>query len=254
VYGLVGGGALAEFVVVHARAVAAVPESLTWPEAAAVPEAFLTAYDALLKQGHLETGQTVLIHGATGGIGTAAVQIARASGAITIGTSRSDTHHDALAGLGLDHLITTTDGADFAPEVHRLTDGAGVHLILDVLGAGAWDANLASLRTDGRIVLIGLLTGAKAEVDLGQLLAKRARIAATTLRSRSRDAKFELTRILDQHIGPLIRMSRLRPVLDSVYPLDSIRDALLHLKERPHLGKIVIDLDNPRKPTPMVNN
>jgi putative PIG3 family NAD(P)H quinone oxidoreductase len=242
VYGLVGGGALAERVVVHGRELAAVPDGLSWAEAAAVPEAFLTSYDALITQGGLQTGQTVLIHGASGGIGTAAIQVARAAGAITIGTSRSDAARHALTGLGLDHLITT-DGADFAPEAQRLAGGSGIDLIFDVLGARAWGGNVESVRPGGRIVLIGLLTGARTEVALGALLAKRVTLVATTMRSRPLEAKIALATVLAERIGPLLRHHRVRPVLDATYPLNEVRKALDHLNARPHLGKIIVTLE-----------
>ena len=181
VFGLVGGGGLAEYVVTHERLLAPIPENLDNEQAAAVPEVFITAHDALETQGRVRPGERVLIHAVGGGVGSAAVQIAHAMGCVVFGTSRTAEKLERCRELGLDIGINTSD-TDFADVIARETAGRGVHVVIDPIGASAWGSNLKSLTTQGRLVLVGMLGGAKVEADLGTILSRRLTVVGTTLR------------------------------------------------------------------------
>ncbi|HET6342453.1 MAG TPA: NAD(P)H-quinone oxidoreductase, partial [Gemmatimonadota bacterium] len=188
VMGLVGGGGYAEYVVVHEREAIRLPEPLSWEEAAAIPEVFVTAHDALFTRGRLSLGEWVLIHAVGSGVGTAALQLARAAGAKTLGTSRTEWKLDRARELGLE-LAIQAGAEDFADAVLDATGGRGADLILDLVGGGYLPRNLASLATLGRIVVVGLTAGAFAEIDLGVVLRKRITMVGTSLRSRPLEEK-----------------------------------------------------------------
>lgn len=239
VFGIVAGGAQTEYLITHPRMLAKIPESLDFESAAAVPEVFITARDALIERGGLEPGGRVLVHAAGSGVGTAAVQIARAMGCFVLGTSRTPEKLERARELGLDAAIHSPDGK-FADEVKRLTDGRGVDVILDVLGGKAFAENVASLSNRGTLVFVGLLTGSKAEVDLGAVLAKRLTMVGTVLRARPLEEKIDATRAFADQVVPWLRRGTVKPIVDSTFALEDVRDAYERLGSNEGFGKVVL--------------
>ncbi len=251
VYGIVSGGAYAEAVVVHARTLAPIPsvsgKPLGFVEAAAIPEAFLTAYDAMIVQCGLAAGETVVVHAVGSGVGTAAVQIARAIGARPIGTARSQEKLERARGLGLHAgiaLEVNPDGSPrFAARVREATDGRGADVVLELVGGAYVPESLASLAERGRVVLVGLMAGARADVDLGLVLRRRLRVFGTVLRSRPLEEKILAGRILARNISPLVGEGKLVPVVDRVLPLDRALEAQDLMASNANFGKIVLQVD-----------
>jgi putative PIG3 family NAD(P)H quinone oxidoreductase len=239
VFGIVGGGGQAEFVLTHERMAVPIPADLDFVEAAAIPEAFITAHDALIAQGHLDPGGCVLIHAVGSGVGTAAVQVAHAMGCLTLGTSRTAAKLERARGFGLDHAIDTTT-EDFAAVSRSRTDGAGVDVIIDFLGGPALAGNMAALRTRGRLVLVGLLGGHSAPFDLNLMLRKRLTIVGTTLRARPPEEKIAATRRFAEQIVPWLARGLVRPVVDSVFTLDDVRDAQARMESNEVFGKVIL--------------
>jgi NADPH:quinone reductase-like Zn-dependent oxidoreductase len=239
--GIVAGGGMASHVVVHERELVRVPDALSIEDAAAIPEVFMTAYDALFPQGGLALGQSVLLHAIGSGIGTAALQLARAAGARPLGTSRTQDKLDRCAALGLaadDGL--RVDDKRFAARVLERTAGRGVDVILDTVGAAYLAENLQALAPLGRLVVIGLLGGATAEVPLGALLAKRAVLRGSVLRSRSLEEKADLAQSFGRTVIPLFERGALRPVVDCVLPMSEVAEAHRRLERDQSFGKIVL--------------
>ncbi len=201
VFGIVGGGGQAEFVLTHERMAVPIPSNLDYVEAAAIPEAFITSHDALLTPGRVSPGERVLIHAVGSGVGTAAVQIAHAMGCTVFGTSRTAEKLERAAALGLDQAIDTSR-EDFAEAVRSRTGGAGVAVVIDFLGGPALSGNLAALATRGRLVLVGLLGGSNAPIDLNLMLRKRLTIVGTTLRARPLEEKIAATRQFAEQVIP----------------------------------------------------
>ncbi len=239
VMGLVGGGGYAEYVVVHEREAIPVPELLSWEEAAAVPEVFVTAHDALFTRGRLSLGEWVLIHAVGSGVGTAALQLARAAGAKTLGTSRTEWKLDRARELGLD-LAIQAGAEDFVDAVLDATGGRGADLILDLVGGGYLPRNLASLATLGRIVVVGLTAGAFAEIDLGVVLRKRITMVGTSLRSRPLEEKVAAVQAFARHALPLFAEGRIRPVMDRSFPMEEAPEAHRRMEADRNFGKIVL--------------
>lgn len=239
VMGIVGGGAMATHVVVHERELLPVPEGLELEEAAAVPEVFMTAFDALFARGGVGLGCRVLLHAVGSGVGTAAVQLARVAGARTIGTARTQDKLDRCQTLGLDEAVLVRDGK-FAAEVERCSGGKGVDVVLDTVGAAYLEQNVRVLAVGGRIVIIGLMGGATASTPLGALLAKRATIEGSVLRSRPLEEKARLAQRFAAQIVPLFEDGRLRPVIDQVLPFESVAEAHTLMEENRNFGKIVL--------------
>ncbi|HET9984134.1 MAG TPA: NAD(P)H-quinone oxidoreductase [Longimicrobiales bacterium] len=240
VMGLVGGGAYAELVVVDERAAVAAPERLSPAEAAAVPEAFVTAHDALFTQVDLRAGETVLIHAVGSGVGTAALQLAKAAGAAVFGTQRSEWKLDRARDLGLD--VAIPGGAeDFADAVLRETAGGGVDAILDLVGGGYLAGNIRSLAPRGRLIVVGLVAGRRAELDLDRVLTRRLHIMGTVLRSRSEAEKIEATRAFADSVLPLLESGVVRPIIDTVYPMTEAAEAHREMEENRNFGKIVLE-------------
>ncbi len=239
VFGILGGGGYAEKVVTPARMAVRVPAHLSWEEAAAVPEVFITAHDALFTQAGLGPGETVLLHTVAGGVGTAAVQLAHRAGAICFGTAGSAEKLAAAKALGLDLGIDRTAG-DFAKVVKEHTGGAGVHVILDTVGPSYWEANLASLARCGRLVLIGLLGMGPANLRADLILNKRLRIFGTVLRSRPLEEKIAATQAFARAVLPLLERRSLVPVIDRVFELAQVRDAHEYMERNANVGKIVL--------------
>ncbi len=239
VFGIVGGGGQAEFVLTPERMAVPIPSNLDFVEAAAIPEAFITAHDALIARGHLDPGGSVLIHAVGSGVGTAAVQLAHAMGCLTFGTSRTAGKLERARGLGLDHGIDTTT-EDFAEVVRSRTDGAGADVVIDFLGGPALAGNLAALKTRGRLVLVGLLGGHHAPFDLNQMLRKRLTIVGTTLRARPPEEKVTATRRFADQVVPWLARGIVRPVVDSVFSLEHVREAQARMESNEVFGKVIL--------------
>ena len=241
VFGITGGGAQAEYVVIPESTLAAVPDNLSWEEAAAVPEAFITAHDALFTQGALALGERIAVHAAGSGVGLAAVQLARAAGAQTLGTARTPDKLERARAYGLDEAcLVSGDPQAFAAAARAWTDGAGVALILDLVGASYLAANLDALALRGRLLLVGTMAGASAPLDFRQVMGKRLRLTGTVLRARPTEEKARATRLFAAHVAPLLARDIVRPVIDSTYDLADIRPAHLRLESNETFGKVVI--------------
>jgi len=239
VMGIVGGGGMATHVVVHAREALRVPAGMSLTDAAAIPEVFLTAYDALFSQAQVGMGCDVLIHAVGSGVGTAALQLALACGARPIGTSRSADKLERCKALGLRDALVVSD-KKFALDVAARTGGRGADVILDTVGAAYLAENVNAIAPLGTIVLIGLMGGASAELALGLLLAKRAHVVGTTLRSRPLEEKAALAQAFAHAALPLFERGVLKPVVDSVLPMDDIRTAHERMENNDSFGKIVL--------------
>ncbi|HEX8635677.1 MAG TPA: NAD(P)H-quinone oxidoreductase [Pyrinomonadaceae bacterium] len=248
VYGITGGGAQAEYVVVPENTLAEIPANLSWEEAAAVPEAFITAHDALFTQGNLAMGERIIVHAAGSGVGLAAIQLARAAGAQTLGTARrtADKLERARA-YGLDEAcVVGADPQAFADAAKAWTNGAGVDVILDLVGASYLAANLDALAPRGRLLLVGTMAGTSAPLDFRQVMGKRLRLVGTVLRARSTEEKARATRLFAAHVSPLLARGALRPVIDSVFALRDIRAAHRRLESNETFGKIVLKVTGDR--------
>ncbi len=244
VMALLGGGGYGSRVAVHERMLLPVPASLGLTEAAAVPEVFLTAYDALVAQCGLGPAESVLVHAAGSGVGTAAVQIAAQIGCRVFGTAGSAEKLDRARELGLDVGINYRE-QDFAAVVREETGGRGVDVVLDVVGGEYWRGNVASLALRGRLVVVGTLSGPRTELDLGPLMRKRLRVHGTVLRSRPLEEKAALTQAVSHHLLPLFESGRLRPVVDRVFPLAEVAEAHRYMESNANFGKIVLSHDPP---------
>jgi NADPH:quinone reductase len=241
VLGLTGGGGQAEFVVSHERLLVAVPDALNTIQAGAVPEAFITAHDALFTQAELVPGERVLIHAAASGVGTVAVQLAHAAGCSVFATTRTPAKIERIEALGADVVIDTSH-EDFAQAVARETGGEGVHVLIDFIGGAYLAQNLAALALKGRLVEVGTLSGAAAEIDLGVVLRKRLHLVGTALRGRPLEEKIAATRLFAEHALPQIARGLIRPVVDRVFPLDQLAEAHRYMTSNEGFGKIVIQI------------
>ncbi|HVK85568.1 MAG TPA: NAD(P)H-quinone oxidoreductase [Kofleriaceae bacterium] len=238
VFGLVGGGSYAEHVVSHERALARIPDGVTFEHAAAVPEAFITAHDAMVGQAGLRGGETLLVHAVGSGVGTAAVQLGRALGAYVIGTARTPDKLERAKALGLDAGIVA-EGAKFAAAV-REHDAEGAAVTLELVGGAYMDEDLRAARTLGRIVLVGLMAGAKHELDLALILRKRLRIMGTVLRARPLEEKIAAMRTFEDQVVPLLARGKIAPVIDVVMPLDKAGEAHARMASNAGFGKVVL--------------
>lgn len=240
VMGIVGGGAYAEQLVTHERQVMAVPDSVDLADAAAIPEVFITAWDALVRQGGMTTGSRVLVHAGASGVGTAAIQIARAVGA-RIAVTASAGKAEACRDLGAD-LVVDYGADDYVEATQEWTGGEGVDVILDVIGGDYTNRNLEAVRRQGTIVLVGVMGSGKAEVNLGLILQKRIRVQGTVLRSRPIEEKIAVTQQFTRELLPRFDDGTLAPVIDSRYALADIAAAHEHMAANANIGKIVVDL------------
>jgi len=244
VFGITGGGAQAEFVTVPESTLAEIPPNLDWVNAASIPEVFMTAHDALFTQCRLQMGERVLIHAAGSGVGTAASQLVNASGAVAYGTSRTADKLERAQEFGLtDSVVVANDSSEFAEAVKRWTNEAGVDVILDLVGAAYLKANLDSLGLKGRLIFVGTTSGAKAEIDYSVVMRKRLRIMGTSLRTRSIEEKATATRLFAQHVVPLLASGKVRPVIDSVFPMEQARAAHQRIESNESFGKVVLMID-----------
>ena len=232
VFGLVGGGGLADRVLVHERCVARVPDRLSEQEAAATPEAFITAHDAVRSQAGLRMGEALLVHGAAGGVGSAAVQIGLLAGARVSGVVRSDAAAEAVAGLG----ATVVREEDF-PE----RSGGPFDVVLELVGATHFPGDLDVLAPLGRIVVVSVAAGAEAALSLALLMRKRASVRGTVLRARPLEEKGTVLRAFEREVVPGLADGRLRPLVDSVFPAERYADAFDRLAGSGKVGKVLLD-------------
>jgi NADPH2:quinone reductase len=239
VMGLVPGGAYAEFVTTHEAVALRVPAGWAFEQAAAVPEVFITAYDALMRQMLLRAGERLLIHAVGSGVGTAALQLASSIHARTFGTSRSAAKLERARQLGLEVPIDTSR-EDFVEIIRRRTNGEGVDVVLDLIGAPALAGNIQVLDRGGRMIVVGLTGGRSAPLDLGAVLSKRLTIVGTVLRARTLDEKIAVTNAFAQDILPLLEAGMLQPVLDRTYALAEAADAHRRLESNATFGKLVL--------------
>jgi putative PIG3 family NAD(P)H quinone oxidoreductase len=237
VFGLIGGGGLADRVIVHERCVAPVPDTLGDVEAAAVPEAFVTAHDAVRTRGRLTAGETLLAHGAGGGVGSAAIQIALAGGSRAIGVVRSDAVAAAVEGLGAE----VVRDAGFADAALAATDGDGVDVVLETVGGPHLEGDLRALAMRGRIVIVGVGSGASAELSLIGLMGRRGELHGTLLRSRSLEDKALAIRAFERELLPALAAGRVRPLIDSTFPAERFAEAFDRLEGRGKTGKVLLD-------------
>jgi NADPH:quinone reductase len=230
VMAVVGGGGQAELAVVHERVALPVPDGLGWPEAGGFPEVVTTAHDALFTQCGLGLGDRLLVHGAAGGVGTAAVQLGAAAGARVVASVRNPDHHRAVAGLGA--AVVAEPGQAFG---HGPFD-----VVLELVGAPNVAADLDALATGGRLMVIGVGAGAVAELDLRKLMTRRARVLASTLRSRPLEQKADAARRVEHQVLPLLADGRLRIPVAATFPLDAAQEAYDRFSAGGKLGKLVL--------------
>lgn len=241
VFGIVAGGAHAEYLVTHHATLAEVPANLDWAQAGSIPEAFITAHDALWKQAQLRAGESVLIHAVGSGVGLAAVQLVRAFGAIPYGTARTADKIERARPLGLEDGIQLDASLQgLAEHVERWTDGRGFDVILDLVGGPYVAASVDALALRGRLMLVATSAGRKAEFDLGRSLSRRVTIRGTVLRARPLEEKIAVTRSFADEVVPLFARGVLRPNLDSVFPLSDVRAAHQRLESNATFGKVVL--------------
>lgn len=239
VMGIESGGCNAELVVTHARQALPVPAAVALADAAAIPEVYLTAWDALVVQGGLTSGRWALVHAGASGVGTAAIQIAKAIGA-RIAVTCSAPKMDACRELGAD-LVVERSPADWAAALKAAVPG-GFDAVLDVVGGEEANRNLSVVRPEGTIVQVGLMGGGQTPVNLGLLLVKRVRWIGTTLRARPVEQKIALCRRFAAEVLPLFESGALAPVIDSRFPLDRVADAHRRMDANENVGKILLDV------------
>jgi putative PIG3 family NAD(P)H quinone oxidoreductase len=239
VFGITAGQAQAEYVLTDERVLARVPGKLSFVEAAAVPEVFITAHDAIFTQCGLKPGEWLLVHAVGSGVGLAALQLAKANTAFVAGTSRTKDKLDRCAEFGIDLPLVTREPR-FADKV-KTASLSGANVILDLVGGNYFPENLAALAVKGRMILVGLTAGRSSEIDLGMALYKRATIIGTVLRARSLEEKAAATQAFAREVIPLFENGKIRPNVDRVYPASEIREAHLYLETNASFGKVVIE-------------
>jgi NADPH2:quinone reductase len=244
VIGIVPGGGYADQVVTHQSLVVEVPEDLSDEEAAAVPEAYMTAFDALVLQGEMKKGERVLIHAVASGVGTAAVQLVNAWGAKAIGTAGSRYKLDRVAKIAPFFPVNYRE-ADFKEAVEYEFGSNAVHVILDLVGAEYWQRNIALLAVRGRLALVGRMSGSEAPTPLAAIMSKRLRIMGTVMRSRMLDEKTAVREAFEREVIPLLRDGRLKPVVDSVFPFAELHRATARMENNENVGKIVLKFQQP---------
>lgn len=239
VMGIVAGGGYAERVLVAESVAVAAPEGMDLASAGAIPEVFMTAFDAVFLQGELVAGETLLVHAAGSGVGTAAVQLAARAGARSIGTSRTPEKLDRAEALGL-NVRVTADGDDWSDRVLEATDGRGVDVILDLVGGPYLTGNQQVLASRGRHVVVGVPGGTRAEIDLRALMAKRGRMFGTVLRARPTGEKAALARAFEEQVAGGFADGSLRPVVDRVLPAHDAAEAHRAMERNENFGKILL--------------
>lgn len=239
VMGIAGGGGQAEYILSHEGLLVEIPENLDYVQAAAIPEVFMTAHDALFTQAGLQMGERVLIHAAGSGVGTAAIQLAHAVGATVYGTSRTPAKLEQAKPLGLDVGLAAEH---FADEIQQLTNGEGVNVVLDFIGATYMEQNLQALASWGRLVFLATMGGVQAQVNLGLLMGKRIQLRGCTLRTRTLEEKLAVTRRFATQVVPLLARGTIYPVVEEVFPLHEIATAHNTMSQNKNFGKLVLAL------------
>ena len=243
VFGLVGGGAHAEYVVVHESTIVRIPDALTWHEAAAIPEAFFTAYDAIVTQGELRAGERVLIHAVASGVGLAAVQVARAWGGVPYGTSRTADKLATAKSLGMEDGLAIAGSLEALPAaVARWSHGAGMDLTIDLVGGTYLSASIDVAAPRGRVMLVGAVAGAQSTIDIRQVLGKRLMLRGTVMRSRSLAERMAVANAIAKDVVPLLADGEMVSTIDTVFPLAQIAQAHARLESNETTGKVVIEL------------
>jgi len=242
VFGIIGGGGQAEYVNLPANHLARVPDNLDWAEAAAVPEVFMTAHDALFTQCGLTIGEHVLIHAAGSGVGTAAIQLVKAAGAFAYGTSRTAEKLERAKRFGLtsSFFIAGEDPTGFADAAKQWTPRTGMNIVLDLVGAAYLKGNLQCLGTRGRLIFVGTTSGSRAEIDYGIVMSKRLKIMGTSLRTRSAEEKATATRLFAEQVVPLLTSGKVQPVIDQVFKMEDVRAAHQRIESNETFGKVVL--------------
>ncbi|MFN4294274.1 MAG: NAD(P)H-quinone oxidoreductase [Thermoflexales bacterium] len=239
VMAVVTGGGYAELATVPAGMAMRIPDRFSFEQAAAIPEVFLTAYLNLFTLGKLSAGETALIHAGASGVGTAAIQLARAAGAQVIATAGSPEKVAFCRDLGASLAINYKQ-EDFAERVLAFTAGRGADVVLDFVGAPYWNANLRAIATNGRLMLIGMLGGSRGELDLGPIMAKRITVTGAALRRTPLPEKIALTQAFAAFAMPRFERGELRPIIDSIYPLRDAAEAHRRMEANRNIGKIVL--------------
>ena len=238
---LVAGGGYAERAAVPHEQCLPIPKGLTAIQAAGIPETFFTVWTNVFQRGKLKAGETILIHGGTSGIGTTAIQLAKAFGARVLTTAGSDAKCDATRKLGAEHAFNYKT-QDWVAEGKRVTDGRGVNLILDIVGGDYMGRNLDLLSIEGRLLQIAFLKSPKAELDFSVMMRKRAWITGSTLRPRSPEEKGVIARDLLAHVWPLLEKGAVAPVIHKVFPFADAAAAHRMMEESSHIGKLILDI------------
>jgi tumor protein p53-inducible protein 3 len=241
VLGLLSGGGYAQQVAVHPQMLMRLPDSWSFAEGAAIPEVWLTAFSNLFMEGALQSGERVMLHAGGSGVGTAGIQLARAAGATVYATAGTEAKLAKCRELGA-RLAVNYKKQDFFKAVMGDTEDQGVDLILDPVGAAYLAQNLNLLRVNGRLVIIGLLSGRTTEIDLGTLLGKGLRIIGTRLRARPLAEKILITRDFKERFWPLLEQGRLQPVIDRVFPIEEAQAAHAHVRQNINTGKVVLEM------------
>ena len=242
VMAIAAGEAQAEFVLADPYMLMRIPDGMPFPQAAALPEAGITAHDAMVTLGGIRSGWTVLLHAIGSGVGTMGLQIAKAMGGTVIGTARTPDKIEKARGLGLDHgILVGKEDPTFADEVKRMTGRKGVPVVVDFVGAPYMAENLASLAPQGHLVVVGTLGGPKGTVDLGTLMRARGRIIGTVLRPRPLFEKIQATQAFARDVLPLIAAGEVKPVLDRAWPAEQVREAHEQLEKNDSFGKVVLE-------------
>jgi NADPH2:quinone reductase len=241
VMALVAGGGYADYVNVHETNTLLVPPGLSWEEAGAIPETYFTVWTNVFERGGLKPGEVFMVHGGTSGIGTTAIQLAKAFGATVIATAGTEDKCEACRRLGADLAVNYRD-TDFVQASKEFTGGKGVDVILDMVGGSYIPRNYEAAGTDGRIVQIAFLQGSKVEVNFMRLMLKRLTHTGSTLRSRSVAEKAAIARALEDKVLPLLTQGRCKPVMDSTFAFDDVAKAHARMDGGEHIGKIVLTL------------
>lgn len=245
VMGITSGEAQSELVLVDQRH-AISTDGLSPEQAGAIPEVYVTAHDALVTLANVAAGETVLIHAIASGVGLAAAQIAKAKGATVIGTTRSPEKASKLSDTSgkfsrwIDHVIVTDDGPLFADKMLGLTDGRGANVIIDLVGGDYFPEELRAAASKGRIILVGLTAGRKAEFDMGLALTKRVTIKGTVLRSRSNDEKAAAVTAMAEDLLPRFANGELIPIIDRIFPIEEVADAHRYVESDKNIGKVLL--------------
>jgi NADPH:quinone reductase-like Zn-dependent oxidoreductase len=218
------------------------PVGWDFVQAAATPEVYYTAYDALFNRGNLQMGESVLVHAAGSGVGTAAVQLAHQAGAFVFGTAGSEEKLSGAADLGMNVGINYHE-QDFSEVIKEITSGVGVDVVIDFIGEPYWDKNIESMAVLGRLVEVGLMGGSKVDVDLRPLMAKRLQVCGTGLRGRSLEEKLAVTAQFKRHVLPHLVSGSMKPVVDRTFPLEEVAEAHRYMETNANFGKIVLSID-----------